>query len=124
MNNYSQYTVEDFAQDIHFRQWVLAETPDTKQFWEGFLQAHPEQQEAVSLAKSMVIALKIKEIPTSDSAIQQGITRILTEAQEETPVIPFYQRTWFRIAASLALLISIGFWWSRGEVPQKTRKVW
>jgi transmembrane sensor len=121
MNNYSQYTVEDFVQDAYFREWVLAETADTKRFWETFLMDNPDQKDGIALAKSMVIGLKITDIPTSEVDIQQDISDIMTliEPIAETPVIPFHKQTWFRMAASLALLISIGLWWSRGGGAEK-----
>jgi transmembrane sensor len=121
MVNYTQYTVEDFAQDVYFREWVLENTPDAHRFWEAFYVANPAQKEEIDLAKSMVRALKINEIPVVEADIQKGINRILTLTDVvETPVVPLYQRTWFRIAASMALFISVGLWWSRGAVPQKS----
>jgi transmembrane sensor len=120
MINYTQYTVEDFAQDAYFREWVLENTPEAHRFWETFYNANPAQKEDIDLAKSMVRALKINEIPVAEADIQKGINRIMILTDEvETPVVPLYQRTWFKIAASLALLISVGFWWSRGETLQK-----
>lgn len=122
MNNYNQYTVEDFAQDAYFRQWVLATTPANTAFWEDFLLENPEKQNDIALAKSMVLGLKIKDEPVSQVIIQDNISRIMTaiDAQEETPIIPLYKRNWFRIAASITLLACIGLWWCRGEVPQKS----
>jgi transmembrane sensor len=121
MINYTQYTVEDFVQDAYFREGVLANTPDAHRFWEAFYNENPAQKEDIDLAKSMVLGLKIKEIPVADGDIQKGIDRILALTEVvETPIVPLYQRTWFRIAASLTLLMSIGLWWSRGEVPQKS----
>jgi transmembrane sensor len=122
MNNYRQYTVEAFIEDAYFREWVLAETPQNNLFWDTFLLDNPDQKEAIALAKSMVIGLKIKDIPTSEDTFQHGISRILalTEPNKETPIIPLYKQTWFRVAASVALLISAGLWWVRGEAPQKS----
>jgi transmembrane sensor len=113
MKNYVEYTVEDFAQDAYFRQWILSETPSAKQFWETWCQEHPEQKDTIAQATSMVIALKIKEIHIPEMDIQRGIEQILRLTEPtKTLVIPLYQRTWFRVAASVVLLISVGFWWT------------
>lgn len=126
MKNYSQFTVEDFVQDPYFQAWVLDKTSKTCQDWDTFCDAYPEQKENIAQAQSMVRALKIKAIPIAESDIQRGIDRILamTETVEdalevavETPVVPFFRHRWFRIAATIALLMSVGFWWmnSGGE---------
>lgn len=127
MKNYSQFSVEDFVQDAYFQEWVLNETPQTTQDWGMFCETYPDQKDNIAQAKSMVRALKIKDIPIAESDIQRGIDRILAmteetvEADIETPVVPLFQRTWFRIAASIALLIGVGFWWmNRGGEPLKT----
>jgi transmembrane sensor len=121
MINYTHYTVENFVQDAYFREWVLEDTPDAHRFWDVFYTENLEQRDNIDLAKSMILALKIKEIPVEEADIQRGISRILTLTDvNETLVVPFYKRTWFRIAASMTLLISIGLWWSRGDAPLKS----
>jgi transmembrane sensor len=116
MKNYSQFTVEDFVQDPYFQEWVLNKTPKTQLNWDAFCDTYPEQNSNIAQAQSMVRALKIKAIPIAESDIQRGIDRILAmtepiEDSVETPIVPLFRRGWFRIAASIALLISVGFWW-------------
>jgi transmembrane sensor len=124
MEKYSHYTVEDFTQDSYFRQWVLEKSDNTHRFWKLFCETYPTQTQNIEQAKSMVLAFNIKEIPVDDADIQRGINRIMTltdSAKEETPIMPFYKRTGFRVAASLALLISMGLWWiNSGRFTRKT----
>lgn len=113
MKNYNEYTVEDFVQDPSFRQWVLDHTPDSKAFWESWVLQNPEQKETIDLAKSMILGLRIKEIPVSTHDIERGIEHILAQTESyDTPIVSIFQRSWFRIAAAIALFVSVGLWWT------------
>lgn len=119
MKNYNEYTVEDFVQDPSFRQWVLDHTPDSKAFWESWVLQNPEQKETINLAKSMILGLRIKEIPVSTHDIERGIEHILAQTESyETPVVSIFQRSWFRIAAAIALFVSVGLWWTLSKAPK------
>lgn len=120
MEKYSQFTVEDFVQDPYFREWILKNPVETNRFWEIYCNNHPEKKYQIEQAKSMINALQIKEIAIGEADIKRGIDRILAltlqeDIQEVTPIVLFYKSTWFRVAASLALLISIGLWWMNNE---------
>lgn len=119
MKNYNEYAVEDFVQDPSFRQWVLDHTPDSKAFWESWVLQNPEQKETIDLAKSMILGLRIKEIPVSAVDIERGIEHILAQTESyETPVVSIFQRSWFRIAAAIALFVSVGLWWTLSKAPK------
>jgi transmembrane sensor len=113
MNKYQQYTVEDFVQDPNFRNWILAQTPENQQFWDAYCAENPQQQEDIDTAKSMVMAGQLWEMPTDKSAVQANIAKIMAITEGESPAVlrPIFRRTWWALAASLALLVSIGFWW-------------
>lgn len=119
MKNYNEYTVEDFVQDPSFRQWVLDNTPDSKAFWEPWVLQYPEQKENIDLAKSMILGLRIKKIPVPAHDIERGIEHILAQTESyEAPVVSIFQRSWFRIAAAVALFVSVGLWWTLSKAPK------
>ena len=91
MENYSQYTSEDFISDDRFVQWVKFPTNDLQVFWSKFIAEHPEKLNEVNeaieflrlfedqspeLPKDKLFALnqQIKEridIPISASTVHQ-----------------------------------------------------
>jgi transmembrane sensor len=110
--NYNNFKVEDFIHDAFFREWVFKNTPEAKRFWEAWLVQNPEKKEAIETATTLVQSLQVKEISIDDHEIEDGIANILkTVKAERTLVVPFHQHTWFRMAATIALLITAGFWW-------------
>jgi transmembrane sensor len=112
MKKYEEYIVEDFIQDLYFREWVLEGRPEAAQFWNTWVMQNPDKKATVEQAKSMVLALTIKEIDISEADIQHGIDRILTLTEPaEIRVVPMWQQSGFRIAATIALIVSVGLWW-------------
>jgi transmembrane sensor len=123
MSNYENFKTEDFIHDALFREWVLENTPEAKRFWDLWLIQNPERREDIKVAKTIVLSFKIKETPTEEAEIEEGINGILaTIKTAQTPVIPLFKRTWFRIAATIALLITAGFWWMNGGIDTQFNK--
>jgi transmembrane sensor len=117
MSKYENFKIEDFIHDTFFREWVLKNTPEAKRFWESWLIQNPERKADIEAAKAIVLSFKIKETPTEEAEIEEGINSILaTIKTAQTPVIPLFKRSWFRIAATIALLVTAGFWWMNGGI--------
>lgn len=111
MKNYNNFSVEEFIQDTYFRKWSLGELPSNDTFWENWLDINPEKIQIIESAKSLVIALEIKDSNAFDEEeINDGIQNILNEIQQKTPKVEFYQNNWLRIAASITLILGFGFW--------------
>lgn len=109
MKNYNQYQLEDFVQDPYFRKWALGTLPTNDSFWDVWLQANPDKHEVLEEAKTLVIALQMKELPMAELDLQQGIERIF-RATTQKKIIPFNSHAWFRIAAMLAVVSGLGWW--------------
>ncbi|MBC9795379.1 FecR family protein [Sinomicrobium weinanense] len=54
---YKKYDVNDFVLDEHFQKWVLHSDKETDAFWAKWLMSHPEKEEVVLEAVSMVQSL-------------------------------------------------------------------
>lgn len=108
MKNYHLYQLEDFVQDIYFRRWVLGQLPTEDDFWPTWLASHPAQHETIEQAKALIIAFQCKSIPADQDEIRVAIDKILNDT-ESHPTVPFHQRTWWRIAASVLLMVGLGY---------------
>ncbi len=60
--DYQKFSVEDFARDQHFRQWVIHRDPQSEAFWLDWLNAHPALAGKVQLARSFLYALEEKNV--------------------------------------------------------------
>ncbi len=118
MDRYKKYGVEDFVWDIAFRQWVLAPTREDETLWTAWLIENPERKHKVDQARQIVSALRIEEQPLEDQEIRDVIADSLskinnTERYEVTtlPLVKrFYSSIWFKMAASIVILIGVGLY--------------
>ncbi|MCW0483212.1 FecR family protein [Gaoshiqia sediminis] len=51
MDKYTKYTTEDFLADDSFIQWLIDPTEEQDNYWNAFLQQHPEKKHAIDEAK-------------------------------------------------------------------------
>jgi ferric-dicitrate binding protein FerR (iron transport regulator) len=111
MKNYTNFSVEDFIQDAYFRQWAFDELSSDDTFWENWIQLNPEKLKVIEEAKSLVIALKIKQLDVfSAHEINEGIQDILNATLPKNTHSSFLRTNWLRLAASVALVFGIGWW--------------
>ncbi|RFS15088.1 FecR family protein [Emticicia sp. C21] len=110
MKNYLNYQIEDFVQDPYFRRWVLGKLPPEDRFWEIWQTTHPEREELIEKAKSMVIALQINPTNENSEEIKNAIETILANTVDKKP-LPFYTRNKWAMAASVALLLGFAGYW-------------
>lgn len=118
MNHYKKYGIEDFVWDPVFRQWVLAPTRETDVIWKNWLAENPEMSGKVNQAKAVVMSLKVKEPEISNLEIAEIVNDTITKARpgkagaaefKDFHFSPFYKKIWFKIAASLTLILFVGW---------------
>lgn len=111
MMNYTNYSVEEFIQDAYFRQWSFDELSSDDIFWETWIQLNPGKIKVIEEAKSLVIALKIKQEDVfSENEINEGIQDILNATLPKSIHPSFLRTNWLSLAASVALIFGIGWW--------------
>ncbi|RAJ94024.1 FecR family protein [Larkinella arboricola] len=115
MNDYQQYTAEEFLQDTWFLAWVKHGQPEARQFWEKWQREHPYQRETLLLAKDMAEALKNRPHNLSPGQEQleiEQIVKLTRHVPERSPwagfSASFSSRRW--LAAAIALLV-LGAGW-------------
>lgn len=112
MNNYNKFSLEEFVSDVYFREWSLGELSPNDTFWENWLQTYPEKMHLIEEAKSLVVALKVKDLSIfTDNEINDGIQDILIDTQPKHANLHIIRNNWLRIAASVTLILGLGWWY-------------
>ncbi|MCG8307194.1 MAG: FecR domain-containing protein [Cytophagales bacterium] len=58
---YTNYRVEDFLEDDKFIEWILTNDPEINDFWESWIDGHPERKQALMDAKAILLNLDFKK---------------------------------------------------------------
>lgn len=111
--DYHKYEVEDFAKDERFRRWVIQRDSESEAFWMNYLSEHPELAGKVQLARAFLYALEEKNTALSEIEL----TAISDEILQPNVVQPMWTRPIFKIAASLFLVLGLGYlyWFNRAD---------
>jgi ferric-dicitrate binding protein FerR (iron transport regulator) len=135
MMDYQYFTVNDFADDVGFRNYVLRKNSTDIAFWTQWLDAHPNKKEMAAEAEKLVLLLAAEARTTDKNTISSSEkaeewdklwSRINTETsthvtEVEIPVlqpIKGGKNRWLWVAAaSLALLVSATFFISKKDTP-------
>lgn len=124
--DYSSFSARDFVLDDSFRQWVLSPDEATMSFWHTYMLQHPEQQEAIDEAASILLHLRTTYHDLG-TASQERIWVVLSEAFDRQQArrsgrfllnYPdnepgFWQRSyrWMAASAATLLLVAGGYWY-------------
>lgn len=119
INQYLNYTVEDFVDDPVFKTWILQPTPEQKAYWENIVRELPSVKPKIAKAKVIVLQLKEhyqKELPDStapDPNFAQMLTKTMEEAVNQTQIeaAPRHLPRRWAIAATIAFLLGLSTWW-------------
>ncbi|QHT69238.1 FecR family protein [Rhodocytophaga rosea] len=121
MRYYQHYTVEDLSLDAHFRKWVNHPTSGQDSEWEQWMNEYPDKRSMVEQARIIVLSLQTQEpLEIDDETLQQEINKIflLTEEKPLTPQkthktaqVHSFGYLFIRVAASVVILLSIGWWY-------------
>lgn len=104
---YRHYTVEQLARDDSFRQWVIERDPVMGAIWTQWVAENPDRSDAVTLAQAFLLTLADTDTTFTPPQLD-AITRRALESGG--PVVrPLWQRQIFWAAASLVLLLGIGY---------------
>jgi transmembrane sensor len=111
--------LQELLEDPRFIAWVTGNADDLEDYWNNWVADNLARRETLDQARSLVKAMEGKPIPVSDTQIKRSVERALQEAKRQEiaqpkrkqPVIirPLYQR-WWAVAASILLVIGLGWW--------------
>ncbi len=109
MKNYDHAYLEDLLIQDSFCQWVLDQANETNTaFWESWLNDDIGHQAILDQAKTVLETFKHQDALLSAVEIEVETARILQSVRppKVVPLIP----NWFKLAASIALLVAAGLW--------------
>lgn len=104
---YQKYQFEDFTKDNSFRRWVIENNTEDTLFWETYQAENPSQQKTILLAQSFLENLRGDELSTTDYELDEITQNIINHGKETK--LSVWRNPILRIAASVALLLGIGF---------------
>ena len=114
--DYSQFTLTEFLEDDSFIQWVIDPDAKSNSFWQSFLISHPEKEQVVKEASSVILVYRKQVMFTNEERREAVWKRIDASVpkQGSSNTKVFRIPTSLKVAASLALLItcSILIWMS------------
>jgi len=105
--DYRAYTLDDLARNERFRQWVILRDPSAERFWSAWLAQNPDKADTVQVARAFLLALEEEDTALPASTLAQ-ITDDIVQV-DTGRVIAFWRTAAFRVAASVLLLLGIGF---------------
>ncbi len=107
-NDYSRFTIEDFAFDERFQHWVLHPDSEHRPFWEKYLAEHPQQTDKILAARQLVIQLTQAEGQQQDPELARAIWQQVEQRTQPVRRIGWMSAPVWRVAASLVIVAGLG----------------
>lgn len=109
--DYTKFSVEDFAANESFIDWVNQADPEAVKYWELYIAEHPEIVPVVEKARALVINLKrTEDIPEDDAQIQSIWAKIEARVEHKQTRVSS-NRVRIAILASVIIVVSAGIGW-------------
>ena len=110
--------INDFLEEASFKNWVHQENATDINFWKHWIYNNPDQKEILNQAKDLVLGISFKKEFVSKEKVAFEWSKLEAKIQKKQAA-PKRKRRFlqpFRIAASIALLISVGFYFLSGSL--------
>lgn len=105
--HYRFFSVQDFAQDDYFIQWVRTPNADSDAFWQKWKEDHPYKKEQIDEARALVLLLNFDIIEPSTSDLAKVKERIDSEIHNVKPSRSGKLPKWYLAAALVFLFVSV-----------------
>jgi ferric-dicitrate binding protein FerR (iron transport regulator) len=109
--------INDFLEDASFKNWALQENGTDINFWEFWVAKNPEKKELVNKAKDLVLGISFdKQFISKDKVAFEWSkleAKIQTKKTKPKRKLRFLKQ--FSVAASILLLVSIGFYFTNNN---------
>lgn len=132
MNQYQEYSLEDFVLDARFQNWVRYKRDADNTFWENYLIHNPAQTQEIARAQALLESVYVHyETHLDESEIDFEIQELLSKVRNEketafTAVSEtksltstrniFSRSSVFWAAATVVMMLSLGWVYQRNRV--------
>ena len=121
-------TINDFLEDVSFKNWALQNNGTDINFWEFWIANNPEKNELVNKAKDLVLGVSFNKDLVSKEKVAFEWKKLEAKIQKKTkaPKAPkskvIFLRKFSAAASILLLLFSLGFYFlnSNSKITHKT----
>ncbi len=123
MKNKEYNNISDFIEDASFKNWVLQKNAADINFWEHWMYNNPDKKETLNQAKVLVLGISFNKHFVSKEKVAFEWSKLEAKIQKKQ-IVPKRKQRFLQplaIAASVALLISLGFYFLSGS-PKITHK--
>ena len=117
-------TINDFLEDVSFKNWALQNNGTDINFWEFWIANNPEKNELVDKAKDLVLGVSFNKDLVSREKVAFEWKKLEAKIQKKTKApkakVRFLRK--FSAAASILLLLSLGLYFleSNSKITHKT----
>lgn len=132
MNQYQEYSLEDFVLDARFQNWVRYKRDADNTFWENYLIHNPAQTQEIARAQALLESVYVHyETHLDESEIDFEIQELLSKVRNEketaftavsetksltsTRTI-FSRSSVFWAAATVVMMLSLGWVYQRNRI--------
>lgn len=136
MNQYHEYSLEDFVLDARFQEWVRYRRDDDVAFWKQYQQDNPAQADEIKRAQTLLQSVyKNYETHLDDNEIDFEIQELLSKVRatkinavkEETnnssfskPGNIFSRNSIFWAAATIVVMLGLGLLYQNNQTAQSS----
>lgn len=114
-------TYQSFLRDESFKNWVLQPNQENNQYWQEYINAHPEEQKEINKARQILRSIRFEEYKEQEADEKHQVLRNIITAQKSGRGLALekaqlnHQRSkrlssYWSIAASVLLVIGLGFY--------------
>jgi transmembrane sensor len=117
-------TINDFLDDVSFENWALQNNGTDINFWEFWIANNPDKEELVNKARDLVLGISFDTnfVDEGKVALEWNKLEAKIQAKKFRPKRKVRFLKQFGVAASLLLLISVGFYFmnNNSKITHKT----
>ncbi|PWJ54266.1 uncharacterized protein DUF4974 [Dyadobacter jejuensis] len=108
MKAYDLFQLEDFVQDIYFRQWVLGQLEPEDEFWTNWQKKYPEKKGLLEQAALVIKTFQCDPGYVNPQADAESINSIMA-AINLPAERKLWVRNWLSVAAVTLLAVGLSF---------------
>lgn len=112
MNDYSEFSQNNFIEDEYFREWVNQPSEKTRIFWEAYIKEYPEKRKEIETAKLIIKYMVPAEQDLSEIEIDSLWTSIVDTTTGRKRRV---RRLWYPVAAAGILIFLASIWWINSQ---------